>query len=184
MSEPTPCLEDGDRKELLRIARVTLKEFLKHGRMPPGAPHRPSLLVHAPAFVTLRSAGRLRGCIGHTDPVTPLYRTIADLAVSAARRDPRFSPLTFEELADVTISISVLSLRAVIAADAVVVGTHGLLITRGAQRGLLLPQVAVEQGWDRERFLEQTCDKADLPLDAWRDAGTLIEAFTADVFGE
>jgi AmmeMemoRadiSam system protein A len=184
VDQPAPPLDESDRRELLRIARVTLKEYLKHGRIPPGAPHRPSLLVHAPAFVTLRMAGRLRGCIGYTDPATPLYRTVAELAIAAATGDPRFPPLTLDELAAITISISVLSARAPIAPGDVVVGTHGLLVTRYGRRGLLLPQVPVEQGWEREEFLDQTCIKAELPRDAWREPDTTLEAFTADVFSE
>ena len=94
----SPVIEESDRRELLRIARVTLKEWLKSARIPPGAPHRAALLSHAGAFVTVTVGGVLRGCIGHTDPETPLFRTISDLAIAAATRDPRFPALTLEEL--------------------------------------------------------------------------------------
>ena len=179
------ALEAGDRRELLRIARVTLKEWLSTGRTPPGAPHRPSLLARTAAFVTLYVDGELRGCIGHVEPQTPLYRTIVDLTISAASKDPRFQPLRREELPQTRISISVLTPCTRITDPAKVeVGKHGLMISADGRRGLLLPQVAVEQGWDRDTFLTETCHKAGLPGDAWREPATAIEVFTADVFGD
>ena len=184
-SEPPVSLGETDRKELLRIARVVIKEHFITGRIPPGAPHRPALLEHLAAFVTLHVDGQLRGCIGQTDPLKPLYRTVAELAIEAALHDGRFEPLRREELPRTKITISVLSAHSPIShAEEVEVGRHGLLISRGAARGLLLPQVAVEYAWDRQTFLAEACHKAGLPADAWQDPATQIEVFTADVFSD
>lgn len=125
----------------------------------------------------------LRGCVGYALPIAPLHRAVAETARAAAFDDSRFPPVTLEEAPRLEISLSVLSLLFPIHPDAVEVGRHGLLISQGPHRGLLLPQVPVEQNWDRKTFLEQTCHKADLPRDAWRKDAT-IEAFTAEVFGD
>ena len=134
-------------------------------------------------FTTLHLNGKLRGCIGYVVPTQSLYRSVAETAQAAAFDDPRFLPVTDEEVAGLQIEISVLSqLRAIDPKD-VVVGKHGLIISKGSRRGLLLPQVPVEWGWDRETFLAQTCQKAGLPPEAWQP-GAEIKAFTAEVFGE
>ncbi len=125
----------------------------------------------------------LRGCVGYALPVAPLYRAVAETARAAAFDDSRFSPVTIEEAPRLEVSLSVLSRLFPIHPGAVEVGRHGLLISEGAHRGLLLPQVPVEQNWDRKTFLDQTCRKAGLPPDAWRKDAT-IEAFTAEVFGD
>jgi AmmeMemoRadiSam system protein A len=125
----------------------------------------------------------LRGCVGYVAAVAPLYRAVAETARAAAFEDSRFLPVTKEEAPRLEVSLSVLSRLFAIHPEAVEVGRHGLLISEGARRGLLLPQVPVEQGWDRETFLGQTCRKAGLALDAWRKHAT-IEAFTAEVFGD
>ncbi|MGD0414809.1 MAG: AmmeMemoRadiSam system protein A [Terriglobales bacterium] len=125
----------------------------------------------------------LRGCVGYALPIMPLYRAVAETARAAAFDDSRFLPVTKEEARELEVSLSVLSRLFPIPPEAVEVGRHGLLISDGARRGLLLPQVPTEHGWDRETFLEQTCRKAGLPLDAWRKAAT-IEAFTAEVFSD
>ena len=125
----------------------------------------------------------LRGCVGYALPIAPLYRAVAETARAAAFDDSRFLPVTIEEARELEVSLSVLSRLFPIHPEAVEVGRHGLLISEGARRGLLLPQVPIEHGWDRETFLEQTCRKAGLPLDAWRKAAT-IEAFTAEVFSD
>ncbi len=136
-------------------------------------------------FVTLRKKGRLRGCIGYISAVKPLVETIEEMAYAAAFRDTRFPPVKAEELPELTIEISVLSPVRVIDDPSVIeVGKHGIILTRGDRSGLLLPQVAVEYGWDRETFLDQTCIKAGLPLGAWRDKDTRIEIFSAEVFSE
>ena len=126
---------------------------------------------------------QLRGCVGYALPIAPLYRAVAETARAAAFDDSRFLPVTLEEASQLEVSLSVLSRLVAILPEAVEVGRHGLLISDGVRRGLLLPQVPVEYGWDRETFLEQTCRKAGLPLDAWRKTAT-IEAFTAEVFSD
>jgi AmmeMemoRadiSam system protein A len=179
-----PGLDDNDRRELLRIARATLREYLTTGFMPPGAPHRRSLLEPHGAFVTIHTGGELRGCIGRVDADTPLYLAVEQLAVAAATRDPRFEPLRAEELPETRVEVSVLSKLVDGTPEQIEIGKHGLVITRGVRRGLLLPQVAVEHGLDRERFLDETCGKAGLPPGAWKEPGTVLQLFTAEVFRE
>jgi AmmeMemoRadiSam system protein A len=134
-------------------------------------------------FTTLYSDGNLRGCVGYAAAVMPLYRAVAETARAAAFEDSRFSPVSREEALKLEVSLSVLSRVVAIDPEAVEVGRDGLVISMGNRRGLLLPQVPVEQGWNRETFLEQTCRKAGLPLDAWR-RGAIVEAFTAEVFSD
>src|SRR5262249_54900243 len=134
-------------------------------------------------FTTLYLHRKLRGCVGYPLAVVPLHRAVIETARQAAFEDPRFLPLTQEEIPGLTISLSVLSPLIAISADQVEAGRHGLLVSHGSRRGLLLPQVPVEHGWDRVTFLEQTCKKAGLPLDTWQH-GAKLEAFTAEVFSE
>jgi uncharacterized protein len=136
------------------------------------------------AFVTLHRRGRLRGCIGQLGAHQTLVQAVAHSAKGAALEDPRFAPVPAHELPEIDIEISVLSLFRDISLDGIEIGTHGLLVTRGAQRGLLLPQVATQFNWPAQRFLEETCVKAGLDRNAWRDPATKIEGFTADVFSE
>lgn len=135
------------------------------------------------AFTTLYCRNALRGCVGYVLPVKPLYRTVVESARSAAFEDSRFSPITLEEALELRISLSVLSPPQLIQPDQIEIGRHGLLISLGPYRGLLLPQVPVEHEWDRTTFLEQTCRKAGLPSYAWH-AGAKLEAFTAEVFAD
>jgi len=135
------------------------------------------------AFVTLHKRGELRGCVGLPLAQKPLYLTVAEAALSAARHDPRFPPVESAEVPELDIEISVLSPLAPIQPEQVIPGEHGLLVTDGFHRGLLLPQVAREHGWTRERFLEETCVKAGLDRTAWQ-RGAKLEAFTAEVFSE
>jgi AmmeMemoRadiSam system protein A len=135
------------------------------------------------AFTTLHLHGRLRGCIGYVLPTQPLYQTVAETAKAAAFDDPRFYPVTIAEAAALKIEISILSALRPVAAENVVVGKHGLVVTQGSRRGLLLPQVPIKWEWDRDTFLTQTCLKAGLDPDAWRQ-GAELQAFTAEVFGE
>jgi len=121
--------------------------------------------------------------VGYILPMLPLYLTVADTAASAATRDPRFAPLTPGDAAEVKVEISVLSKPFPITPDEIEPGKHGLLVSDGSRRGVLLPQVAPEHGWDAEQFLTHTCMKARIPADAWRH-GARIEAFTAEIFGE
>ena len=134
-------------------------------------------------FTTIYVSGKLRGCVGYPAPIAPLYRAVAETAQAAAFEDNRFLPLRAEEIPGLVVSLSVLSRLEPIRAEQIEIGRHGLVISRANQRGLLLPQVPVEHGWDRTTFLEQTCKKAGLPGDAWREGAT-IEAFTAEVFGD
>jgi uncharacterized protein len=125
----------------------------------------------------------LHGCVGFVQPVASLYRNVAETARSAAFEDTRFPAITPEEAVNLEVSLSILSPLSRIAAEEIEVGHHGLLISKAGQRGLLLPQVPVEHGWDRITFLEQTCRKAGLPLDTWKNAAT-IESFTAEIFSD
>jgi AmmeMemoRadiSam system protein A len=175
------------RRILLRLAHRAILSVLD--RQPFPEPPVASLRLSDPrgVFTTLYLPGdlhrQLRGCVGYAAPIAPLYRAVAETARAAAFEDSRFLPVTKEEALKLEISLSVLSRLFPIHPEAVEVGRHGLVISDGARRGLLLPQVSLENGWDRETFLEQTCRKAGLPLNAWRKAAT-IEAFTAEVFGD
>ncbi|MBP2674612.1 MAG: hypothetical protein H6Q84_1452 [Deltaproteobacteria bacterium] len=176
-------LDAGERGALLGIARKTLEGYLRDRKVPAIEGMSGKLAAPGAAFVTLKKKGRLRGCIGYTEPVAPLYKVVQECAVAAATEDPRFPPVSAEELPSLRAEISVLTPLEPIRPEEVEVGRHGLMVTRGRFRGLLLPQVPLEQGWDRETFLDQTCVKAGLPSDAWRRGATL-QAFTAEVFGE
>ena len=177
-------LSDSAQSELLKLSRGCLEEFLKHGRKAIKAPVSPELLERWGVFVTLHTHGELRGCIGLPEPVSPLFQAAQECTLSAARADPRFSPMTAVELPNAQIEISVLSpLEAVEKIDSIVIGTHGLLLNHLGRRGLLLPQVAMEHGWDRDQFLEQLCRKARLPATAWKEGAT-IQRFSALVFCE
>lgn len=169
---PTQCAH------LLAVARQAIRDHVH--RRPASATPVVDPLLNAPGavFVTLTSGGSLRGCIGYVQPIRPLVDALAHAAASAATADPRFPAVTPGELANVYVEISVLSaLCAVQDPSEVRVGTHGLHVSKDGRRGLLLPQVAVEFGWDRETFLRQVCVKAGLPPDAWR-YGAQIEVFT------
>lgn len=171
---------------LLQLARRSIREKLAGGRIAaPEPPAWDAMRQHCGAFVTLKTQGRLRGCIGNISSTEPLYRTIGEMAVAAATHDPRFPPMAPDELDGAHIEISVLTpLEKVDRPEEIHVGVHGLLIRKGRMSGLLLPQVPVEWNWDRETFLEHTCRKAGLPPNAWKEPDTEIFRFSADVFGE
>ncbi|HOX42840.1 MAG TPA: AmmeMemoRadiSam system protein A [Myxococcota bacterium] len=178
-------LTPEERALLLRTARQAISDQLQGCRVTPAEPTGARLAALAGAFVSLHAAGDLRGCIGTFVGRRPLVQTVQEMAVSAAFRDPRFPPLAADELAGLELEISVLSpLRQISDVSEIEVGRHGLYITRGLRAGVLLPQVATEFGWDREEFLAHTCMKAGLPPEAWREGGTRIELFEAQVFGE
>jgi uncharacterized protein len=179
-SQPEYTLEE--RTALLQLAHDAILATLENRELFPFEP-TPHLCEHRGAFTTVYANQNLRGCVGYPTAVMPLYRTVVETARGAAFDDPRFVPITFDEAQDLRLSISVLSPMRAIAADDIVVGRHGLLISRGSHRGLLLPQVPTEQGWDRVAFLEHSCRKAGLPPDAWKKGATL-EAFTAEVFAD
>ncbi len=192
---PEPEFSLAQRRTLLGIAHEAILSALEHRVFPGAAPFPAELSEPRGVFTTLylggglhRELGReshrqLRGCVGYPLPIAPLYRAVAETARAAAFDDSRFLPVTPEEASQLEVSLSVLSRLFPIHPEEVEVGRHGLLISDGIRRGLLLPQVPAEYGWDRETFLEQTCRKAGLPLDAWRKAAT-IEAFTAEVFSD
>jgi|SRR5579864_962576 len=171
-----------ERSLLLQLAHDSILSALENREvsMDPPTPH---LAEPRGAFTSLYLSGELRGCVGYVLPVSSVYRAVIDTARAAAFEDTRFYPVTVEEARQLKIELSVLSPPAPISAEEVEVGRHGLLISLAGQRGLLLPQVPTERNWDRITFLQQTCRKAGLPPDAWQ-RGALIEAFTAEVFGE
>jgi uncharacterized protein len=174
------------RKTLLRIARHSIAAVLD-GRAPDWTAEDADETLRKPAgaFVTLTRDGDLRGCIGSIRAAEPLYKAVASSAISAAFRDPRFPPLRPGELEQLVLEISVMGpIERVTNIEDIAVGRDGLIISRGAYAGLLLPQVATEYGWDRQTFLAQTCRKAGLPPDAWRAQDCRIEKFSAVVFGE
>jgi hypothetical protein len=179
-------LTDAEKNELLALARTSVEHVVEQGKPYMPAPTLSlALNQERGAFVTLRIAGDLRGCIGYTSAEKPLYLTVRDTATFAATRDPRFQPVSAFELPRLTYEISVLSpLRRVTDMEEIKVGQHGLLMKNGDQEGLLLPQVPVEQKWDRQKFLEQTCAKAGMRTDCWKDPDTDIFQFTAVVFEE
>lgn len=188
--DPSPLptgidLSEEERAELLHLARDTIRSYLEERQIPAYQPIHEVFLRPGGAFVTLEEQGKLRGCIGYTWAEDPIYETIQRAAVAAATRDPRFPPVQVGELDQITIEISLLSpMERVVDVDDIVVGVHGLMIRQGYYQGLLLPQVAPDQGWNREEFLQGVCRKAGLPLDAWRDPATELYAFSAEVFGE
>ncbi len=175
----------GEEKAYLKdVARRSIQAALAGERdwSPPNPPTR-RLSKRFGAFVTLSEQGQLRGCIGHLAPDGPLHRTISAMARAAAFEDPRFAPLTEAEFEGIEVEISILGpITRCPDPELVEVGRHGLIMRRGMRQGLLLPQVPVEWGWDRETFLAQTCCKAGLPPDAWRQPDTEIYWFEAEVF--
>ena len=180
----SPSLDHEERHTLLYLARQTIGARIGGRSLPEPSTDSPALRELRGAFVTLKLDEQLRGCIGHVIGVEPLWRAVRDNAVAAAFSDPRFSPVTAEEFENVRIEISALTPLRVSQPDGVIVGRDGVLIERGAARGLLLPQVAVEYGWDRQTFLDHTCRKAGLEPGCWRHPDTVISTFSAEVFGE
>ncbi|HPB59137.1 MAG TPA: AmmeMemoRadiSam system protein A [Candidatus Saccharicenans sp.] len=177
-------LNDQEKIFLLKLARETLNLYLEKGRWPEVSPDNPKLTRKQGVFVTLKVNGELRGCIGYPLPVKPLYQAVMEMAVAAATEDYRFPPLSPEELDQLSIEISVLTRpKKVNRPEEVVVGRHGIIISKGYNQGLLLPQVPVEYGWDLETYLSHGCLKAGLPPDEWR-RGVNIEVFEAQVFSE
>lgn len=173
-----------EKEELLSLARASLSRYLCDGTKPYYRPKNSGVQTKCGAFVTLRKDDRLRGCIGHILPTEPVYQIVIDCAIAAAVKDPRFSSVTRNELDDIRIEISLLStLWSVSTIDDIKVGVHGLVISKGPRQGLLLPQVAIQQGWDHITFLEYTCLKAGLPKEAWKK-GAKVRVFSVQVFKE
>ena len=177
-----PEYDAGERKMLLQIAHEAIIA-LAEGRnisFPIPSPH---LAEPRGLFTTLYSHGKLRGCVGLPVATLPVFKAVAETAQAAASEDPRFKPVSLAEARTLRITISILSPLSSIMPSEVQIGRHGLVISDRSRHGLLLPQVPVEHGWDRDTFLEQTCLKAGLPPGAWR-TGAHIEGFTAEVFGD
>jgi AmmeMemoRadiSam system protein A len=178
-------LTASEKQTLLALARTCIAQYLKDESCPQ-LPQATGLLAEkCGAFVTLHKHGELRGCIGSMVGYRPLVETVQEMAIAAATEDPRFDRVRPEELDQIDLEISVLTpLRRITDVNEIIVGTHGILLRQGRRQGVLLPQVAREWGWDREAFLQNTCLKAGLPEDAWKDPATSIEIFSAEVFGE
>jgi len=178
-------LSHDEEQKLLKLARDTIVLWVKNGTQQE-VPKESGLLIESlGAFVTLHKNGQLRGCIGCMVGRGPLIETIRDMSIAACSEDSRFDPVKESELALIDIEISVLSpLQTIDDINKIEVGKHGILMRCGFNQGVLLPHVATEYGWDRETFLEHTCEKAGLPHDAWKDKETKIEIFSAQIFGE
>lgn len=177
-------LTKKEQRELLKIARQTIVGYVTSRTVPVVATALPGLNLHSGCFVTIKQKGELRGCIGNFVSDQPLYLLVQEMAVSAATRDPRFYPMKVDDLADFTLDISVLSpLEKAASVEEIKVGKHGIYIVKGSYRGVLLPQVATEYGWNRDQFLQHTCIKAGLPQDAWQGECDIF-IFSAQVFGE
>lgn len=177
-------LSTEDRKLLLELAREAITVSVRTGKLPSHEVSAPRLLATQGCFVTIKRQGALRGCIGNFSSEKPLYLLVQEMALSAATRDPRFYPMKEEDLIGFELEISVLSPLAKISSpEEVEVGIHGLYLEKNFSRGVLLPQVALEHGWDGETFLNQTALKAGLKKDDWKE-GTDIYVFTAQVFRE
>jgi AmmeMemoRadiSam system protein A len=179
-----PSLSEADRRDLLRLARQAIVEAVSHAALPQHIPIHGVFAEHRGIFVTLHILRRLRGCIGVIEADAPLGDSVVRCAASAALQDPRFPPVRVEELNALQIEISLLSQPVPIRQEEIEIGRHGLLISRGSNRGLLLPQVAVEHRLTVEQFMQETCRKAQLSSDTWKQADVQVLGFTCEVFSE
>lgn len=179
-------LTEKQKKILLKIARETLEYYLKGEKLPEIKIDDPVLIEKRGVFVTLHKNGNLRGCIGYIEPIKPLYLAVREMAIHSATQDPRFEPVKYEELKEIEIEISVLTIpKKVKSPDEIVLGRDGVIVKRGFNQGVFLPQVAEETGWTKEEFLSYLCShKAGLPSDAWKDPKTELYIFQAEVFSE
>ena len=178
-------LDDSDKAALLKLARKTLEAHYSDESTPTSPASRKALTEKKGAFVSLHRGEELRGCIGQLYPDRELNKVVQHCVLSAALEDMRFAPVVLDELDGLSIEISVLSpFRRIQNVEEIEVGRHGLYLVQGHFRGLLLPQVATQYCWNREKFLEQTCLKAGLPKSAWQDPQTIIHTFEADVFSD
>lgn len=177
-------LSSDDCHALLDLARRAISSAIIEKRILDFSPYPTALAQPAGAFVTLHRDGQLRGCVGQVEASDPLGDAVARAAINAALHDSRFPAVEADEVRSLEIEISVLSPPESIVPETILPGRHGLLIIKAEHRGLLLPQVAAGRRWSWQRFLEETCVKAGLPRDAWRDPGTRVLAFTAEVFSD
>lgn len=178
------CLSDTDRKSILELARQAVTEAVCRKRRLQHLPEGEAFNQYCGVFVTVHVKHRLRGCIGVIEAKERLADSIVRCAFSAALEDPRFNPMRPEEVSEMDVEISLLSPLQPIGPEQIEIGTHGLLVEQGVHRGLLLPQVAVEHNLDKERFLQETCYKARLAIDAWKSPRTRIYAFTCEIVQE
>jgi AmmeMemoRadiSam system protein A len=181
-----PALTDEHKLMLLRLARQTLTDYLGNGTLPDLGTDSAALREPRATFVTLRTrdTGELRGCRGEVTARQPLIESVAHTAISSATEDPRFVPVTADEIPSLHIEISALTPMTPILPEEVVIGQHGLMIQKGPYAGLLLPQVPSSYGWSREEYLEALCHKAGMPSSAWREPGVELLAFEAEVWEE
>ena len=178
-------LSKEEKRSLLKLARDAIQGKLRHRVTENYQPAGDILKEPCGAFVTLHKGGALRGCIGLVEAMKPLYKSVHEMALAAAFDDPRFPPLGRDELEEIDIEISVMSApKRIKDVNEIEVGKHGIIMKRGFHQGLLLPQVATEQGWVRDTFLEHTCYKANMMGDCWKQPDTEIYIFSAEVFGE
>jgi len=179
-----PCLSDADRTTILDLARQAITEAVCNGFLIHPLAKSGLLEQRCGVFVSLHRKGKLRGCIGVIEAHEKLGESIVRCAVGAALEDPRFPRIQPEEVGDLDIEVSLMTPLEPIRPEDVEIGTHGLVVEQGRQRGLLLPQVAVEHHLDRERFLEETCWKAGLAREAWKDPETKIYGFRCEIVSE
>ena len=173
-----------EKRWLLELARRAMSAAVEGREFPGQSSEFSGTEVPGGAFVTLHRRGRLRGCVGQVLSSQSLVETIGHCARAAALDDPRFEPVRPDELGEIEIELSILSLFEEIAPDQIEAGKHGLMVSRGRQRGVLLPQVATQFRWNGRRLLEETCVKAGFDRDAWKNPEVLVQAFTAEVFSE
>lgn len=180
------ALSDADKQSLLHLARETLTTYLAEGAVPTYAATSSALEQLRATFVTLRrrDTGDLRGCRGEVVARQPLIDSVVHTSISSATEDPRFAPVTAAEVPHLHIEISALTPMEPIRPEEIVIGRHGLMITRGPYAGLLLPQVPTAYGWGVPEYLEALCQKAGLPSDCWRDPSAQLMAFEAEVWQE
>ncbi len=178
-------LSENEQKILLDIARTAIENHVCNNNVCVIPREERRLNYKRGCFVTIKQDGMLRGCIGNFQSELSLFKEVAEMAVASASNDPRFYPLCIRDLDTITLQISVLSsLEKISNIDEIVVGKHGIYLEKNHYRGVLLPQVAIENKWDRNKFLDQTCIKAGLSTRAWQDTDTDIYIFSAEVFSE
>jgi len=179
-----PSLSNAERRSALQLARTAVVETVTHHKLPTNIPRDGIFAERRGVFVTLHVRGRLQGCIGVVEPDECLGDAIVRCAASAALEDPRFSPMRAEQLTELFIEVSLLSVPAPISPEALELGRHGLLVVLHGKRGLLLPQVAIEHHLTREQFIEETCRKASLQRGAWRDPDARLFGFVCEVLSD
>ena len=178
-------LSKSEASVLLKIARHAITQQIMNDAYNPEPREEKSLNMHSGCFVTIKQKGHLRGCIGNFQSQQPLFKEVATMAVAAASQDPRFPPMNKNDLDNFNLEITILSpLEKIDNTDQIEVGTHGIYIIKGFNRGVLLPQVATEYGWDKETFLRQTCVKAGLPENSWQQPDAEIYIFSGQIIHE